>query len=75
MLGTWQNAFINRLDLTGMMRWDFQDRSNLTWAEVRYRADSTDFALQLQLHSGAARSTYGASEQQRVLQFLLRYYF
>lgn len=75
MLGTWQDAFINRVDLTGMIRWDYLDRSSLTWAEVRYRADSSDFALQLQLNSGAARSTYGASEQQRNVQFLLRYYF
>lgn len=75
VLGTWQDALINRMDLTAMIRWDYLDRSSLVWAEVRYRADSSDFAFQLQLNSGGARTSYGASEQQRVMQFLLRYYF
>jgi len=72
---TWQDALVNRLDLTLMLRRNLDDQSELTWLEARYRLDHAELALQWQLASGDAFSDYGALAQRRLIQALFRYYF
>lgn len=71
----WQDAFVNRLDLTLMLRRNLDDQSQLTWLEGRYRLDHAELALQWQLASGDTFSDYGALAQSRLIQALFRYYF
>jgi hypothetical protein len=72
---SWQDAMINHLDLSAMLRFNVADRSRLNWLEARYHWTGVDLALQWQVNSGSAGSEFGASSQQRAWQALLRYYF
>ena len=73
--GTWQDAFIHKLDLAAMLRSNQDDHSRLSWLEARYRFDKTEFAMQWQLTSGDAGTEYGTYPQHRNLQVLGRYFF
>lgn len=73
--GTWQDAFISRLDLNAMTRWNAADRSRLSWLEARYHWERNEVALQWQLNSGDAFSEFGAAPQQRIVQVLYRRFF
>ena len=72
---SWQDAFINKLDLTAMLRYNLDDHSKLSWLEARYRFDKSEIALQWQLASGDDSSEFGAMAQRRYIQALFRYYF
>lgn len=72
---SWQDAFLNRLDLAAMQKYNLTDHSRLSWLEARYHLDQADLALQWQGNSGSPVSAYGATAQQRAWQFLVRYYF
>jgi hypothetical protein len=72
---TWQDAFINKLDLTAMLRYNLDDHSKLSWLEARYRFDRSEIALQWQMASGDDSSDFGALAQRRYIQALFRYYF
>ena len=72
---SWQDAVINRLDLTAMLRYNLEDHSKLSWLEARYRFDKSEIALQWQLASGDDSSDFGAMAQRRYIQALFRYYF
>ena len=72
---SWQDAFINKLDLTAMLRYNLDDHSKLSWLEARYRFDKSEIALQWQLASGDDSSDFGAMAQRRYIQALFRHYF
>jgi hypothetical protein len=72
---SWQDAFINRLDLTAVLRYNLEDHSKLSWLEARYRLDKSEVALQWMLASGDDSSDFGAMAQRRYIQALFRYYF
>lgn len=72
---TWQNAIVRRLDLSAMQRIDLDRASRLSWAEVRYRFERFDLALQWQRYGGAPDSVFGAVPTQRAMQLLGRFYF
>ena len=72
---TWQGAFVNKLDLSAMVRVNADDRSRLAWVEARYRWERAELALQWQLNSGDATSEYGALPQRSNAQAQLRYFF
>ncbi|CAN5766248.1 hypothetical protein BH11PSE12_BH11PSE12_32950 [soil metagenome] len=72
---TWQDALINHLDLTGMVRFNLADSSRLTWAEGRYHWDHVDLALQWQRNGGRSGSEFGALTQQRIVQAVATYFF
>ena len=72
---SWQDAFINKLDLTAMLRYNLDDDSKLSWLEARYRFDKSEVALQWQLASGNDSSDFGAMAQRRMIQALFRHYF
>ncbi|UXY16611.1 OprO/OprP family phosphate-selective porin [Chitiniphilus purpureus] len=71
----WQDALINRLDLTGQGRLDLIDDSRFYWLEARWRGERTDLALQWHYNAGDAGSTYGAAAQRQVWQLLATHYF
>lgn len=71
---SWQDALVNHLDLSGMLRRDLIDSSRLVWLEARYRWTSVEAALQWQINSGAPGSDFGALPDRRMLQALLRYF-
>jgi hypothetical protein len=72
---TWQDALINHLDLTAMMRYNAVDHSKMLWLEARHHWDHADFALQWQINSGGTLSEFGALQQRRAIQFVGTYYF
>ena len=72
---SWQDAFINRLDLTAMLRYNLDDHSKLSWLEARYRFEKSEVALQWVMASGDDSSDFGAMAQRRYIQALFRYYF
>ncbi|WP_432723438.1 hypothetical protein R0381_001091 [Jeongeupia wiesaeckerbachi] len=71
----WQDALIQRVDLSGFVRQDLIDDSRLSWLEVRWRGDETDVALQWQYDAGNSRSNYGGLPQRQIWQALLSHYF
>lgn len=76
--GTWQDAMINHLDLTAMMRFNAIDHSRMSWIEGRYHWEHADLALQWQLNGGGgggAASEFGALSQQRIIQAVATYFF
>lgn len=75
LYASWQDALLNHLDLSTMLRFNAADHSRLSWLEARYHWDRADLAVQWQVNSGAAGSEFGAAPQQRVLEVLLRYFF
>lgn len=72
---TWQDALINRLDLSAMLSSDLVDSSRRSWLEARYRDGGAEYVLQWQRGSGQSLSNYGATSQTNGWQALLRYYF
>ena len=71
----WQDALVNQLDVNAMLRHNLDDHSQLAWLEARYHWSHTDLALQWQRNSGNPGSEFGALQQERVVQVLLRYFF
>jgi hypothetical protein len=66
MLYAVQRDLLTRnLDLTLLARFNRTDRSRLTWAELRYRMDRADLALQWQDNRGVAGSEYGLAPIRR----------
>lgn len=72
---TWQDALLIHLDLSALQRRDLVDNSRLSWLEARYRWPHTDLALQWQVNSGSPLSDFGALQERRIVQVLLRVYF
>jgi hypothetical protein len=70
----WQDAIIDRLDLSAMVNLDTIDRSRRSWCETRYRLERTELALQWQRFDGTRASDYGASPQRNAWVVLLRWY-
>ena len=75
MRASWLDVFINRLDLTAVLRYNLDDHSKLSWMEARYRLDKSEVALQWLLAANDDTSDYGAMAQRRYIQALFRYYF
>lgn len=75
LYGTWQDALINRLDLSVMHNFDVTDSSRRLWLEARYHIDRFEYAAQWQRNSGAYLSNFGAIAELRSWQALIRYYF
>lgn len=71
----WQDALVNHLDLSAMMRHNLEDRSRLLWLEARYHWDRADLAWQWQSYAGRPGSEYGAISPARGWQLSWRYYF
>ena len=73
---TWQDAFISRLDLSAMQRYDLVDDSSMVWLEARYRLPgNSEVALQWQGNQGSSLSDYGVLPVQQNWLLVLRGYF
>lgn len=73
--GTWQDAMINRLDISAMHNLDLADSSHRTWLEARYHVGNFEYALQWQRNGGRPSSNYGAVPESRGWQAAVRHYF
>lgn len=73
--GVWQDALVNRLDLSLMHNFDLADSSRRIWLEARYHVGQFEYAAQWQRNSGQHLSTYGAMPESRSWQAAMRYYF
>jgi hypothetical protein len=72
----WEDALVNHLDLSAMVRRNIDDHSRLSWIEARYHWDKTDLALQWQHNHGAGFGTeFGAVPKSHSIQALVRYFF
>lgn len=74
LYASWQDAFVNRLDVSAMLRRDAVDRSRLAWVEARYRWPKMEAAAQWQHSNGIPGSNFGALPERSGLQALLRYF-
>jgi opacity protein-like surface antigen len=72
---SWQDVFIQHLDVTGFVRFDLETHSRAQWLEARYHWDRADVALQWQLYSGPTGSVYASVPQRRNVQAVVRVFF
>ena len=73
---SWQDAFaISQFDINAMLRHNLDDHSQLSWLEARYHWGHTDLAVQWQHNRGGTATEFGALQQERVAQLLLRYFY
>lgn len=70
-----KDAGIKNLDLTGLVRYNVDDRSRFMWVEARYHFPRADLALQWQNNQGGALSEYGAQTGRSLVQVLAAFYF
>ncbi len=63
------------LDFNGLLRYNPEDHSRMSWLELRYRWPGIDLALQWQSNQGRPGSEYGSLPQARAWQLSLRSYF
>jgi hypothetical protein len=71
---TWQDVALRHLDMSAMIRRNSEDRSRLSWLELRYRKEHDEIALQWQRNSGNVFSEYGASPSRLAWQILYLHY-
>lgn len=72
---SWQDAFASQLDVNAMLRHNLDDHSQLAWLEARYHWGHADLAVQWQHNRGGTATEFGALQQDRVVQLLLRYFY
>lgn len=73
---TWQDVFVNHLDLSALQRVDLADSSSMQWLELRYRLPGdTEVALQWQRNQGRSLSDYGAMPVKENFLLVFRGYF
>lgn len=72
---SWQDAFTSQLDINAMLRHNIDDHSQLSWLEARYHWGRADWAVQWQHNRGSLATEFGALQQERVVQLLLRYFY
>lgn len=70
-----KDAGIKNLDLTGLVRYNVDDRSRFLWVEARYHFTRADLALQWQANQGGALTEYGAQTGRTLVQVLAAFYF
>jgi len=69
---TWKGAWSKNLDLSAFTRRDLDDRSSQAFAEIRYRFDNLDVAVQWLDQHGTAQTTFA---QRNLFELLLVRYF
>jgi hypothetical protein len=75
LYATQRDLGAKNLDLTAFVRVNSEDRSRLTWVELRYHWTRVDLALQVQNHSGKAASEFGFNPFRTWTQLLVAYHF
>lgn len=74
LYANWQDALVQRFDVSGFLRQDMQTSSRAFWLEGRYAWERAELALQWQLFSGSPGTVYYAVPQQQTVQLILRVY-
>lgn len=74
LYASWQDALVQRLDISGFLRQDMQTSSRALWIEGRYAWERAELALQWQAFSGSPGTVYYAVPQQQTVQLILRVY-
>jgi hypothetical protein len=74
MYASWQDALVQRLDLSGFLRQDMHSASRAVWLEGRYAWERAELALQWLAYSGSPGTVYYAVPQQKTVQLVLRVY-
>jgi|GEM_PF-978191 len=69
------DLFAPRLDLSLMARHNASDRSQTAWAELRWRLDGRDLALQLLHNRGRSGSEYGSALLATAVSLVYTHYF
>lgn len=72
---SWDDVGINRLSLTGFVRFDPYDHSRVVWGEARYHGQHAGVALQWQRNSGDATSDLAPWPRRQSWTALIDYYF
>lgn len=72
---TQRSLGLRGLDLSGFLRVNVDDRSRLTWIELRYHWANVDTALQWQQFSGKTGSQFGINPDRSIVQLLASYHF
>ncbi|HEY4210222.1 MAG TPA: hypothetical protein VGM84_01970 [Steroidobacteraceae bacterium] len=72
---SWDDVIINRLSLTGFVRFDPYDHSRVVWGEARYHGQHAGIALQWQRNSGDATSDLAPWPRRQSWTALIDYYF
>lgn len=70
-----RDLFVRKLDFTALVRLNRNDRSRLTWLDLRYRMDRFDVALQWQQNHGEANSEFGIIPIRNAFGVVAAFYF
>jgi len=74
LYASWQDALVQRLEVSGFLRQDMQTSSRALWLEGRYAWERAELALQWLAYAGSSGTVYYAVPQQHALQLILRIY-
>ncbi len=74
LYASWQDAVVQRFDISGFLRQDMQTASRALWLEGRYAWERAELALQWLAYAGSPGTVYYAVPQQQTVQLILRVY-
>jgi hypothetical protein len=74
LYASWQDALVQKLDISGFLRQDMQSASRAFWLEGRYSWQRAELALQWLAYAGSPGTVYYAVPQQQTVQLILRIY-
>jgi hypothetical protein len=74
LYASWQDALVQKFDISGFLRQDMQTASRALWLEGRYSWERAELALQWLAYAGSPGTVYYAVPQQQTIQLILRVY-
>jgi len=74
LYASWQDAGVQKFDISGFLRQDMQSASRALWLEGRYSWERAELALQWLAYAGSPGTVYYAVPQQQTVQLILRVY-
>jgi hypothetical protein len=74
LYASWQDAGVQKFDISAFLRQDMQSASRALWLEGRYSWERAELALQWLAYAGAPGTVYYAVPQQQTVQLILRVY-
>lgn len=74
LYASWQDALVQKFDISGFLRQDMQTASRALWLEGRYSWERAELALQWLAYAGLPGTVYYAVPQQQTIQLILRVY-
>ena len=74
LYASWQDALVQKFDISGFLRQDMHSASRALWLEGRYSWERAELALQWLAYAGSPGTVYYAVPQQQTVQLILRVY-